>query len=76
MRLPELKAMMRLGLVDETVSEFDAFLIWGRLKDDPVLWQMRVNIDTGNAVMPPLLPLLAKLTPAEVAALKQRLGAC
>lgn len=75
MRLPELKAMLRLGLVDETVSELGAFLMWGRLLDDPVLWQARLDLDPEATIVPPLLDVLKRLTAAEAVALRQRLDA-
>jgi hypothetical protein len=73
MRPAELKAMMRLGLVGEDADPVEAFLLWGRLLHDPVLWQARLAPDSTVAL--PLVPVLAKLTPVEVVALRQRLEA-
>lgn len=68
MRPEQIRAMMHLGILPEDAAVLDAFLMWGRLLDDPVLWQQRRD----GAL---LLDVLAKLTAAEVIALRQRLDA-
>jgi hypothetical protein len=73
MRPAELKAMMRLGLVGGDADPVEAFLLWGRLLHDPVLWQATIAPDSTVAL--PLVPVLAALTPVEVVALRQRLEA-
>jgi hypothetical protein len=75
MRPAELKAMMRLGFVGEDADPVEAFLLWGRLLRDPVLWQARLALAPDSTVVPPLLDVLHKLMPVEVVALRQRLEA-
>ena len=75
MRPEEIKAMLRLGILADDAEMMDAFLLWGRVLRDPMLWHARRALAPDATVVPPLLPLLAKLTAAEVVALRQRLEA-
>lgn len=75
MRPEQIKVMLRLGILSDDADVIDAFLLWGRLLHDPVLWQARLALAPDSTVAPPLVSVLAKLTPAEVVALRQRLEA-
>lgn len=66
-----IRAMTSFGLLAANADALDAFLVWRCLIDDPVLVQRRQAAADGTK-LPALAAILAKMMPAEIVALKQR----
>lgn len=73
-------AMMKHRLITSSTQEFDAFEIWGRLLNDPVVFAKASEMgdqrfkQTGRYGHPGTAEVLEKLTREEIVALRERVA--
>lgn len=69
-----LKGLLRAGLIQPDTDIFEAFCVWGKVIHDPVIWQRQVAATPADQVEAiPVLRVLAAMSKAELAALKDRM---